>query len=735
MLKNILKQQNKLAAQTIDQTNTNQAPMTKPNAIENKMNPSSNNANNSQTKAEPAFLKRFNLKEQHKFIKKSEIEKEQTLSQKPEDKTQELKENEEDKGARKSFQEKVRSSMLYKSFRKVLEKKESPERKSKEEDKVGEDTKGSANKKARVDGDRLPKDSKDTKEKEKFFHKMMKGKKNKHETNISQKISENDADSKPVESIKIEEEKKNMKEETSDIKEKEEKAKLSTTMVNNKPSPPSIKDTKVEEMKQINPEKSEKVSESREPRPAKDPEIRQKPDDRETKKPETRKSVMEDKCIKIDLPSEAPNVCAQCVRRKSLNQESKQCLQIHVSEPHTTCVNPNFIRCTDINENCTVGNESRCTCYLPMSQSTNECINHPKSCLKKERQFRCPNSQETSASIPCYDKRNWAECGCRRVLCCEDCRRPRAECSCRSTYVPCANCCKPRSKCSCKSICKTRSTCGHMRSMFCLYCDNPRETCTCRAPLRKCSYCELSMDLCRCEERKTICDGRPVLTEADNDRTMYVTAWKPREEIRRYFSRNLDVLRTDSINECWCHEKLKHHNSDDLPYQRLSVFSDVMDELQQKLSESSCCTRCRKIPCCCNPNEGKIKCCVSPKTRRKLVAVCMEKPKVKSLGNYKCDTGKEKSDRPRKIIVSLCCECKSTPCRCKKSKSNQKKPRAKCYYCKSSPCICIATGECNKPRPCRCNDSPCRTKEKEKALRGKTSTKPKNNDEKIICVR
>lgn len=436
-LKNILKQQNKPAAQT----NTNPSSVTKTNSPENKTNPSSNNPNNPQTKAEPAFLKKFNLKDQYKFMKKSEVDKKQTPSQKPEDKTQEVKENEEDKGGRKSFQEKVKNTLLYKSLRKVLEKKESPERKSKEEDKVGEDTKDSTDKKARVDGDRSPKDSKDTKEKEKFIprinvYKMMKGKKNKQETNTSQKTSENDADSKPVESIKIEKEKKDVKEETSDIKEKEkeEKAKISTTVVSKKPSPPLIKDTKIEEMKRINPEKSEKVSEPRdlkkiEPGPSKDPEIRQKLDDRQTKKPETLKSVMEEKPIKIDPPSDAPTVCTQCVRRKSLNQESKQCSQIRAAEPHTTCVNPSFIRCTDINENCTVGNESRCNCcYLPMSQSTNECVNHPKSCLKKERQFRCPNSQETSASIPCYDKRNWAECGCRRVLCCEGCRRPRTEC-------------------------------------------------------------------------------------------------------------------------------------------------------------------------------------------------------------------------------------------------------------------------------------------------------------------
>ncbi|XP_076241496.1 uncharacterized protein LOC143183704 [Calliopsis andreniformis] len=282
-----------------------------------------------------------------------------------------------------------------------------------------------------------------------------------------------------------------------------------------------------------------------------------------------------------------------------------------------------------------------------------------------------------------------------------------------------------------------------MKSMFCLYCDNPREKCTCRAPMQKCSCCELSIDLCMCEDRKIFCEGRPVLTEPDNDRTMYVTAWKPREEVRRYFSRNLESRRADSINECCCYEKLMPHNSDDLPYQRLSVFSDVMDELQKKMSESSC-TQCRKIPCCCNVKvdkeegreERKMKYCVSPKTRRKVVAVCMEKSKGKPPNICcKCDSAPARSEKPKKIIIPLCCACQMTPCRCKKSKSGQKKPKAKCYYCKTSPCVCITARERSKSRPCRCADSPCRTKEKEITLCGKTSTKPKNNEEKIICVR
>lgn len=166
--------------------------------------------------------------------------------------------------------------------------------------------------------------------------------------------------------------------------------------------------------------------------------------------------------------------------------------------------------------------------------------------------------------------------------------------------MACVNCYKPKNKCNCKSIRETKKAYECMKSMFCLYCDNPRDKCTCRGPMRKCSCCKLSVDLCICKDQKTIYDGRPVLTEPDNDRTMYVTAWKPREEVRRYFSRNLADLKTDSMNECCYCEKLKSRNSDDLPYQRLCVFSDVMDELQKKITISTCCARCKKIPCCCN---------------------------------------------------------------------------------------------------------------------------------------
>ncbi|XP_031836003.2 uncharacterized protein LOC116428470 [Nomia melanderi] len=466
----------------------------------------------------------------------------------------------------------------------------------------------------------------------------------------------------------------------------------------------------------------------------------------EKKKPDVSKpKVQKEKAAKtrdteecITLKKDSATVCTQCTRQKLPTKEPRQreasrCVSREI-EPQTVCTNLIFpVRTNEEKER---AGDSRCNCRcLPPSPRCSRVSNYPKSCLKKERQFYRMDSQEIPAS--CQDNRSWEECGCRRIVFCENCCRPRNECSCRPV-VPCATCCKPKLECVCNTVCTSSNHYRHLKSMVCLYCDRPRDSCACRSPMRKCSCCELAVDLCRCDEnRETFRDGRQVPTEPDNDRTMYVTAWKPREDVRRYFSRNLEDLGRDAINECRCHEKLRAQNSDDLPYQRLSCFSDVMNELQQKMSESVCCTQCRKIPCCCGVkvdegrDERKIKYCVSPKSRRKVVAVCVEKPRSKSPTICKCDP-QSRGDRQKKIVV--CCHCKSSPCRCKRT-PKPKKPRMKCYYCKNSPCVCIASRERGKPRPCRCADSPCRAKEKEITVCGKTSTKPKNNEEKIVCVR
>jgi len=139
--------------------------------------------------------------------------------------------------------------------------------------------------------------------------------------------------------------------------------------------------------------------------------------------------------------------------------------------------------------------------------------------------------------------------------------------------------------------------------MICVYCDNPQDRCTCRAPIGKCSRCGLSSDVCDCRNKEVDDDpGRKQITgELDENRTIQVTSWKPKREIRRYFARNPADLRSVSTEECRYCERLKWQRPEELPYQRLNVFSDVMNELQRKMSESACCTRCRRKPCRCGP--------------------------------------------------------------------------------------------------------------------------------------
>lgn len=130
--------------------------------------------------------------------------------------------------------------------------------------------------------------------------------------------------------------------------------------------------------------------------------------------------------------------------------------------------------------------------------------------------------------------------------------------------------------------------------MICLYCDNPQDKCICRAPIGKCTRSELPSDICNCHD----CDREQISRRPNENQTIRVTSWKPRKEIRCYFARNFEDLWSDT-EECRCREKPERQPAEGLPYQRLNIFSDVMNELQRKMSESVCCTRCWKNPCCC----------------------------------------------------------------------------------------------------------------------------------------
>ncbi|XP_076167726.1 uncharacterized protein LOC143146888 isoform X2 [Ptiloglossa arizonensis] len=717
-----------------------------------------------QNADEPAYLKKFNIRDQHKFMKIPNLENaKQTL---PTEKgtlgfpahEKKLEEEDRDKGARKWFQDRLRDSFLGRTFNRFVCRVDCPAQLQKglAEKSIDEKRPDDPGKIENLEAEK-------TKQEEKVEFKSTKVDDVPEpavpepavpeislpveEVVSSPKVDDVIATS-PDSTIK---EETNGDETTAVVPEEEEnKTELLAGIIARQSS--GLKVTKRAKSQELSnrsvtlvdfTEKDE-IQVSR-----KQSEVEQVLRDREKEESESRVCVTRHQESMKEISTEQPEkdtvtVCMQCVQRKLSSKWSRQppALQSRESETRTICISSKFP-----NESFNFDNErleeSRYNCCCSMtSQYSDRHTDYPKSCLKKERQFYRIGVRDTNSTLY-HENRNWEECNCRRVLPCDNCRGSRNECSCRPT-ISCTNCRKPRNECECSAVCNARNTCRCMKSMFCLYCDNPREKCVCRAPLRKCSCCELSVDLCMCEDRKSYGDGRPVLTEPDNERTMYVTAWKPREEVRRYFSRNFENRRTDSVNECRCHEKVKSRNSDDLPYQRLPVFSDVMDELQQKISESTCCTQCRKSPCCCGikaerdevREERKMKYRVSPKTRRKIV--CRDKPRSKSPNVCNCDAaaaGQTKIDKPKKIVVPVCCACKSSPCRCRKTKSSPKKPRAKCYYCKNSPCVCITSRERGKPRPCRCADSPCRTKEKEIVPCGKTSTKPKNNEEKLICVR
>ncbi|XP_018394020.1 PREDICTED: uncharacterized protein LOC108772874 [Cyphomyrmex costatus] len=230
--------------------------------------------------------------------------------------------------------------------------------------------------------------------------------------------------------------------------------------------------------------------------------------------------------------------------------------------------------------------------------------------------------------------------------------------------------------------------------MICLYCDNPQDKCTCRAPIGKCLYCGLPSDVCNCQGDKGHArDSKQIAERPDENRTICVTSWKPEKEVKRYFERNLKDFEPYSTKKCQCC-KNKQQRPKELPYQRLNVFSEVMNELQQKMSESVCCARCWRIPCCCGLPVDRDK----RKEERK-AENCFKHTKIerssesKSPNNYQCTlnfTNERKSTVEKSIpIRHIGCVCKLTPRRYKRDRSNYKRPLAKCYYCKSLPCTCI----------------------------------------------
>ncbi|KAI4483805.1 hypothetical protein M0804_008065 [Polistes exclamans] len=360
--------------------------------------------------------------------------------------------------------------------------------------------------------------------------------------------------------------------------------------------------------------------------------------------------------------------------------------------------------------------------------------------------------------VDCTCEYRLAACECRPVLV-DNCKCDKPLtcdelCQTSDIYsrydVLCIDCQKPRDKCCCNTsqidhyIPNYEVPCNE--TVICVYCEYPRDKCICRSPIRKCSYCNLTFDICKCREFQ-IYDGRPIVTaDCDGDQKICVTAWKPKSEVKRYFSRNFDPFPSDYLDECYCRKTHKAYGYNELPYQRLSIFSDVMSELQQKISDSVCCERCKMTPCCCRGasfsknvgnDERKGRCYVSSKLRQRSRSPEVEHVRGKSCKNHRYGRSPDRNIQRRTMPISrICYSCKALPCKCKKGKATIKRPRAKCYYCKSCPCTCISGRQLNKSRSCKCGDSTCRTKEKETAVCGKAFNDPrKKNEDKVLCSR
>ncbi|XP_020287453.1 uncharacterized protein LOC109856513 [Pseudomyrmex gracilis] len=335
--------------------------------------------------------------------------------------------------------------------------------------------------------------------------------------------------------------------------------------------------------------------------------------------------------------------------------------------------------------------------YLKSCLKTSQKSDKPKFCVVSPLKINphiCSNCNKTKKECVCkktaFSRQLSEECKCRR-------------CATRADYSRTAD--KRRDQCNCvfTECNKITKVCDCRKAMICLYCDNPRDKCTCRAPIGKCSSCGLPSDVCNCQvdtdrDRK---DKVQINERSDENRTIRVTSWKPRKEIRRYFTRNSENFQSNPTEECRCYEKPngQHIPEEQLPYQRLNIFSDVMNELQQKISESICCSRCWKNPCCCELRASQNE--ETGETRSKDHVRCLEMEKSPRIGlrnkspnNCRCNSSpktKRKINFEESISIRRAnnCVCEVSPCGCRKNRPNNKRPLAKCYYCKSLPCACI----------------------------------------------
>ncbi|KAL0108478.1 hypothetical protein PUN28_015193 [Cardiocondyla obscurior] len=228
--------------------------------------------------------------------------------------------------------------------------------------------------------------------------------------------------------------------------------------------------------------------------------------------------------------------------------------------------------------------------------------------------------------------------------------------------------------------------------MICLYCDNPKDKCTCKVPVGKRSYCGLPLDVCNCRDDEGYARDCKWIVKRPENQTIYVTNWKPNWESKRGFAKNAEDLRSCFTEERQSYEKPKRGHTIELPNQRSNSFSEVMNELQRRISESACCARCWKNPCCCKSPVDQDKRKEERKVENRVKYAEIEELSIsKSPNNCRCGRSPKSEHKStlEKSIRRIGCICQLTLCKCGNSRINYRRPLAKCYYCKSLPCTCI----------------------------------------------
>ncbi|XP_015428508.1 PREDICTED: FK506-binding protein 5-like [Dufourea novaeangliae] len=417
-----------------------------------------------EEKKEPAYRKKFNLREQHRFMKhltseqfekpREPIEETKQVDQAEEKKTEE-NENEKDTEQRMSLPGRLRTS-IFKTLKRVAGKEN-----YKISEKVSDNDadRETVNAEGNIDTDQPVKSEANLQETQKekrisfaqkldinkFFKRKDKTsvsdtnqivpKKKGKKTSVTDAAANLDTESESKDDTKKGEEEKKEELPVEDAEAEQDNSKLLTDTTSSKPDLTLTPDTTVEGTDPTNSQELPKTSTTEViTKKSSPPEVQEESNDQKSTGDQEQKHIEFEKPKITD--KEPPKVtetevgtnvqkvstcmCIRCARKK------KSAISQNVSresEPsYTVCTSENFGP-----EERIEGCKCNC-CTLQTPQSCNRLTSYPKSCLKKERQFCRMETQENNCSVFQHDNRSWEECGCRRMIPCENCCRPRNEC-------------------------------------------------------------------------------------------------------------------------------------------------------------------------------------------------------------------------------------------------------------------------------------------------------------------